>query len=348
MTCYFRPHYAFKSVKGQSLKYQCWHLQPDRTFYGKDGEKLDVGEVKVVIEKDKGGENRSHLYAKSDTANAKEIKPDRIKVKYLDAAPPNHDTRYNEAFTEIAASRIMWALGFPADHEYPSTAAACVGCSSDPFKSDQKDNKAGLHDTPVSFPIATIGRETPWDEIDPENDETWSWRDVASFYSSGRFTRQQKVQYDAYRMALGLFTYHNAIDVQNRLSCAEWKEGADNPKICTKPMVFVQDLGSTFGKPKSFLGANPRGKYSAWKTQSVFSNVGACELKYRPRWRQSAAQGGTGSPHSATRQAGSREGQGHLPERAIPADGPGAVEALRGRAGLRTSTTRRSTSGPTR
>ena len=25
-TCYFRPHYAFKAVKGKSLKFQCWQL----------------------------------------------------------------------------------------------------------------------------------------------------------------------------------------------------------------------------------------------------------------------------------------------------------------------------------
>ncbi len=278
--CYFRPHYAFKSVKGQSLKYQCWQMKPDRTLYDAKGQTINVGELKVVVEKNKGGENRSHLYARSDTANANELEADRIKVKYLDAPPPNHNTRYNEAFTEIAASRILWALGFPSDHEYPAGKANCVGCTRDPFKDNLKANTANIHDTPVTFQIATIGRENGWDEIDPENDETWSWRDVASFYRNGQFSRQQKVEYDAYRMALGLFTYHNAIDVQNRLACAEWKEGASNPKICVKPMVFVQDLGSTFGKPKTFLGANPRGRYSAWVKQTVFSNAGKCELKY--------------------------------------------------------------------
>jgi hypothetical protein len=103
---------------------------------------------------------------------------------------------------------------------------------------------------------------------------------VAGLYSSGQFSRRQKVEYDAYRMALGLFTYHNAIDIQNRVACAEWKPGVLNPKICAQPMIFVQDVGSTFGKPKSFLGENPRGRFSAWQSQTVFKNLDACELRY--------------------------------------------------------------------
>jgi hypothetical protein len=42
----------------------------------------------------------------------------------------------------------------------------------------------------------------------------------------------------------------------------------------------VHDLGSTFGSEKgmNFVSANPRGRFSAWKGQSVFRNVESCEL----------------------------------------------------------------------
>jgi hypothetical protein len=278
VACYFRPHYAFKQIKGQSLKFQCWHLDANRAFFSTKGDPLTVGEVKVVLEQNKGGENRGSLFERTDTANAHEIKADRIKVKYLRPAHPNHDTRFNEVFTEVAATRIMWALGFPADHDYPVATASCVGCDADPFADNQKDNRALLHDAPAVFKVATIERQLSWDDIDPENDETWSWQDAATFYGNGQFTRQQKVEYDAYRLALGLFTYHNAIDIQNRLACAQWKPGAEDPKICTQPMILVQDLGSTFGK-NSFLGANPRGSFNDWKGQTVFSKPEACELR---------------------------------------------------------------------
>jgi hypothetical protein len=278
VACYLRPHYAFKSVKGQSLKFQCWQMNAaDHTFFSTKGAPLTTGEVKVVLRKNSGGENRGDLFARSDTANAKEIKADRIKVKYLRPAHPNHDKRFNEVFTEIAASRILWALGFPADHQYPVGTASCVGCTADPFKDNLKDNTALLAATPATFKVALVERQIDWDDIDPEGDETWSWTDAANFYANG-FTRQQQVEYDAYRMALALFNYHNPIDIQNRLACAEWKADASNPKICTKPMMFVQDLGSTFGKD-AFLFANSRGNFKDWQSQTVFKKAEKCELR---------------------------------------------------------------------
>lgn len=206
-----------------------------------------------------------------------------FKVKYLKPPYPNHNTRYNEVFTEVAASRIMWVLGFPADHVYPLGSAACIGCTSDPFDSNLKDNTASLKDTPNTFTVVSAERETPWERINPEDDETWSWSDAARFYADGEWTHQQRVEYDAYRLALGLFHYHNAIAQQNRLACAQWApETAGQPRVCQRPMIFVQDLGSTFGKAKGatdLFGTNPRGSFSDWESQTVFTNPQACELR---------------------------------------------------------------------
>ncbi len=132
------------------------------------------------------------------------------------------------------------------------------------------------------FKVVSLERELEWDPIDPD-DETWSWADAARFYSNGQWTNEQRVGYDAYRLALGLIFYHNAIDVQNRLACAEWKpETAGQPKVCKQPMIFAQDLGSTFGKKKGGLdlfGTNPRGSFKDWQPQTVFKNAGNCELR---------------------------------------------------------------------
>ena len=281
--CYFRPHYAFMSVKGDSMKFQCWHMTADGAFYSPAGEIIRVESVKVVIETDKNGEKKASLFAGNDANNAHEIKADHFKVKYLKPPYPNHNTRYNEVFTEVAASRIMWVLGFPADHVYPLGSAACVGCTADPFDSNLKDNTASLKDTPNIFKVVSAERETPWEQINPEDDETWSWSDAAKFYADGEWTLQQRVEYDAYRLALGLFHYHNAIAQQNRLACAQWApETAGQPRVCQRPMIFVQDLGSTFGKAKGatdLFGTNPRGSFSDWESQTVFTNPQACELR---------------------------------------------------------------------
>jgi len=281
--CYFRPHYAFMAIKGDSMKFQCWHMTPDGAFYDSKGEPVRIDAIKVVIDKNKDGEKSASLYAASDANNEHQIKADHFKVKYLKPPYPNHDTRYNEVFTEVAASRIMWALGFPADHVYPVGSASCIGCGSDPFSNDLSDNKASLKDAPVTFKVVSAEREAPWDAIKPDGDETWTWSDAAKFYSDGTWSHQQKVEYDAYRLALGLIHYHNAIAQQNRVVCAEWgPKVSGQPRPCKQPMIFVQDLGSTFGKAKSGLdlfGTNPRGSFSAWEPQTVFTNPQKCELR---------------------------------------------------------------------
>ena len=283
IACYFRPHYAFAKVPGDSMKFQCWHMTPDGGFYSSKGDTMRVEDVKVVVKKDKSGEKEASLYARDDAQNEHQIKADHFKIKYLKPPYPDHNPRFNEVFTAVATTRFMWVLGFPADHVYPAGSANCIGCTDDPFGKKLADNQASLKDAPVAFKVVNAERELPWDEINPENDETWSWTDAAKFYADGEWTHQQKVEYDAYRLALGLIHYYNALPQQNRLDCAEWEPGTPgHTKTCRKPVIYVHDLGSTFGKKRSgfdVLGTNPRGSFSAWEPQTVFLNSGNCELR---------------------------------------------------------------------
>ena len=278
--CYFRPHYAFQKVPGDSMKFQCWQMTADGGFFSKKGQTISVNGVRVVISSDKSGEKSAALFASDDAQNQHEIKADRVKIKYLKPPFPNHNPRFNEVFTAVAATRFMWVLGFPADKVYPAGAVSCVGCGPDPFGNKLGDNKASLKDAPEVFKVVNVERELDLDQIAPEDDETWSWTDAARFYSDGEWTHQQKVEFDAYRLALGVIHYHNALPQQNRLVCAQWDAG--NSKHCAKPMMYVHDMGSTFGKKRSafdFAGTNPRGIYSAWQPQTVFANAGNCELR---------------------------------------------------------------------
>jgi hypothetical protein len=133
------------------------------------------------------------------------------------------------------------------------------------------------------FKVISAERETPWEEIKPEGDETWSWTDASKFYGDGEWTHQQRVEYDSYRLALGLIHYFNSIAQQNRVACAQWAPNTTGqPRVCQQPMIFVQDLGSTFGKAKGDLdlfGTNPRGSFDDWESQTVFVNPQTCELR---------------------------------------------------------------------
>ncbi|HWI69688.1 MAG TPA: hypothetical protein VNS88_15145, partial [Nitrospiraceae bacterium] len=78
IACYFRPHYAFSKVPGDSMKFQCWHMTADGAFYSRKGEPIRVDDVKVVVEKDKSGEKSASLYARNDDKNEHEIKADHF------------------------------------------------------------------------------------------------------------------------------------------------------------------------------------------------------------------------------------------------------------------------------
>jgi hypothetical protein len=157
---------------------------------------------------------------------------------------------------------------------------SCIGCGKDPFRSHLGSNKSSLKDPPVVFNVASASRGSPWPQIDAEGDATWSWSQANRFYADGEWTHQQKVEFDAYRLALGLFHFFDGPDKQNRIVCADWQPVAEGrAKVCAHPLIFVHDLGSTFGSEKSnFLSANPRGRFSAWKGQTVFRNPESCEL----------------------------------------------------------------------
>jgi hypothetical protein len=145
----------------------------------------------------------------------------------------------------------MWLLGFPADRVYPVGTVSCIGCGRDPFRSHLETNKASLNDSPVIFKVASASRGAPWDRIDAEGDATWSWSLANRLYADGEWTHAQKVEYDAYRLALGLFHFFDGPDKQNRLVCAEWQPAAPgHPNVCAHPLIFVHDLGSTFGSEK--------------------------------------------------------------------------------------------------
>jgi hypothetical protein len=273
LTCYFRPYFAFISDKGQSPKFLCWLLSPQRAFVDREGRPIDAGQVRVVR---KG--HGTALVARSDGADAREIAADQVKINYLLPPYPHHSSRDNEVFTQVAATRLLWALGFPADYQYSALAVNCVGCSADPFKDNQKENTATPRDRAVAFRISAVERLFPGDALEVGSDDTWSWSDAAQLYGGSSWSRDQKVGYDAYRLALGMLAYHNALASQNRLVCAEWKNEGAGPKVCTRVVMMVQDVGSTFGKPGSF--GNSRGDFNDWESQRVFADASRCELRF--------------------------------------------------------------------
>jgi hypothetical protein len=92
----------------------------------------------------------------------------RVRVKYGDVNP--------EIFAEVAATRLLSALGFGADRMYVVRAIRCAGCPRDPFQALQCLARAGVEDAcfrggvdyerTVDIDPAVIERQVPGARIE--------------------------------------------------------------------------------------------------------------------------------------------------------------------------------------
>jgi len=204
------------------------------------------------------------------------VKPgDEVKVKY--------GLENGEVYAEVAASRLLWALGFPADAEYP-VKVICRGCPADPWK----------HTPPLAeatFEYATIERKYPAHEIEVEG-AGWSWPelDLVSSEAGGA----SRAECDALKLAAVLMQHSDTKPQQQRLVCmdrevtegkskvAEEKskgteEKSEAAAACAQPLMMINDLGNTFGRANNF-NTNAKGStnFDAWHKVPVWRDPAHC------------------------------------------------------------------------
>jgi len=158
---------------------------------------------------------------------------DEIKVKY--------GADNGEVYAEVAASRLLWALGFGADRMYPVT-VVCKGCPENPVL---KPKPAGGSRT---YTAAVIERPIPGDVIESHEDSGWSWVDLS-------FVDQTKggaplAQRDALKLLAVMMQHTDSKPAQQRLICLDRVNGHDvlPEGRCAQPFLVVHDVGKTFGR----------------------------------------------------------------------------------------------------
>ena len=159
---------------------------------------------------------------------------DDVKVKY------GRDN--GETYAEVAATRLLWALGFPADREYP-VRVVCLGCPRDPARShdDRRDQ--------VVFDPATIERKMAGRAIETSPDSGWSWPELdLSDEASGGAPREHR---DALKLLAVLLQHTDSKPAQQRLVCVS-DQSDDVREACRQPVMMVTDLGMTFGHANVF------------------------------------------------------------------------------------------------
>ena len=186
---------------------------------------------------------------------------DVVKVKY------GRDN--GEVFAEVAATRLLWALGFGADHMYP-VRVICHGCSKDPH------SERGWHEGVVTFAYAAIERKLPGKELDTPGLIGWKWPELELVsQEAGGATRAER---DALKL-LAVVIQHTdskAGAAAPRLRRQERAKGED-PAACEHPFMMINDLGITFGRA-NLLNRRVPGSVDldAWSSTPVFTHDAAC------------------------------------------------------------------------
>jgi hypothetical protein len=181
-----------------------------------------------------------------------------------------------ELAAEVAATRLLDALGFGADRMYMIRQVRCYGCPANPYRIQQAADlvrgqqlleKAIDFSRWTDFEWAALERELDAPAITPGEAEGWAWWELKSVESSrGGASR---AELDAFRlMAVFLAHWDNKAENQ-RLVCLS----GETRGRCAQPFAMIQDTGATFGPPKAYL--------DGWRAAPIWSDAQECRVSMK-------------------------------------------------------------------
>jgi hypothetical protein len=180
---------------------------------------------------------------------------DELKVKF--------GGNNGEVYAEVAATRLLWALGFGADRMYP-VKVVCRGCPS-LFGGIENMDGTWLFDP------ASIERKMEGVEFDAE--QGWSWQELEQIdESKGGATRAQR---DALKLLAVFIQHTDNKPQQQRLLCLD--QGKSVKGACEHPFMLLNDVGVTFGRANIF-NANAAGamNLAAWSKEPIWKGSEGC------------------------------------------------------------------------
>ena len=176
---------------------------------------------------------------------------DELKVKYGGAN--------GEVYGEVMSSRLLWALGFPADRMY-SVRVICQECPSH-IGGIVRENGDRILDP------AAVERKFGGDELF----EGWKWEELEHVdEESGGATRAER---DALKL-LAVFLQHSDSKSNNqRIVCLEKVASGQ----CDRPMMMINDLGVTWGRANRW-NQQPRGSVNLaeWEPIPIWRDATGC------------------------------------------------------------------------
>ena len=187
---------------------------------------------------------------------------DKIRVKYGELN--------GEIYSEVAASRLLWALGFGADQMYP-VKVVCNGCPADPMKDHKKAE--GTRE----FAAAVVERKVPGDQVELHKDSGWAWVELSFVdQTSGGAPLAHR---DALKLLAAMIQHTDNKPQQQRLVCLDKVHGLapQQDGSCKHPFMMVNDLGKTFGQA-TMTNADKKSavNFEAWSTTPMWKDKEKC------------------------------------------------------------------------
>jgi hypothetical protein len=187
---------------------------------------------------------------------------EEVKVKY------GHNSV--EVFAEVAATRLLAALGFGADRMYVVRSVRCRGCPVYPyprFEIFDALRQGGRRE--VTFNMAAIERKMPGRTIRAAG-SGWTWPELEHIDPAAGGSSRAEV--DALRLMAVFLSHWDTKASNQRLVCLD-DGAAASAAGCAHPFAILQDVGETFG---------PRGvDLDGWTRTRIWSDPATCRVSMK-------------------------------------------------------------------
>ena len=193
-------------------------------------------------------------------------KGDVVKVKYGE--------KNGEVYAEVAASRLLWALGFQADVMYP-TKVTCRNCPDDPFRASGEDWKRGNpgdKDTEV-FDPAVIERESG-SAVEVPGYEGWAFPELDKLGGKGQGVTRAHI--DALKLLAVFIQHSDSKPGQQEIVCNEGakRKDAKGNETCEEAWLVIKDLGGSFGKATKLNSSKMN--LADWSGAAMWKDASKC------------------------------------------------------------------------
>ena len=208
-------------------------------------------------------------------------KPPTATTPKFDCRLPNGDVikvKYGwtpERSAEIAATRLLAALGFGADHVTLLSRVHCLGCPPYPFEMRRLADAFFASrlldwltddDYPREFVWVSAERRMAGRAIEVTGYEGWDWNELERVDPAQGGASRADI--DALRL-MAIFLAHWDNKATNQRLVCEGEAGLGDPRLpCRRPLLMLQDLGATFGPTKI--------QYDRWAQTPIWADGSRC------------------------------------------------------------------------